>query len=194
MPKTYTLSELEKQAWDFAEEAHRGTFRKFSGVAYFDGHVKPVFKILKKVDIDEVAAAAALLHDVVEDVEGITNEDIVQTFGEEVGKLVFELTSIDELVKKMGKPEYLLDKMLTMSDKGLLIKLCDRCQNLSDHFNSSDEFRKNYYDQTHYIIEGLKRGRQLNKKHTTILNWIEGTMGNMKKRYSILEFSEFIMR
>ena len=194
MAKVYPLSELEKHAWDFAEEAHSGTFRKFSGVAYFDGHVRHVFKLLKKVDIDEIAAAAALLHDVVEDVEGITNEDIVHTFGEEVGKLVFELTSIDELVKKMGKPEYLLDKMLTMSDKGLLIKLCDRCQNLSDHFDSSDKFRKNYYDQTHYIIEGLKRGRQLNKKHTTVLNWIEGMMNNMKKRYTILEFSEFIMK
>lgn len=193
MAKVYPLSELEQKAWEFAKNAHEGAFRKFSGVAYFDGHVRHVFKILKKVDVRETLAVAALLHDVVEDTE-VTNEDIVKLFGIEIGKLVYELTSIDELVKKMGKPEYLLDKMLTMSSDGLLVKLCDRYQNLSDHFNSSDSFRRNYYNQTKYIIDGLKKGRQLNRKHSIIVSWIEAIMETMQKRYRILEFNEFILK
>lgn len=192
MSKVYPLTPLEKQAWDFAKEAHRGAVRKFSGVPYFDGHVRYVFKLYKKITTDEIGACAALLHDVVEDTD-VTNEDIVITFGPEVGKLVKELASIDELVKIMGKPEYLLDKMLTMSDKGLLVKLCDRYQNLSDHFNSSDKFRQKYYKETEYIIRNLKRQRHLNRKHRVTINWIEGIMDTMKKRY-ILEYKDYLLQ
>jgi len=190
--KEYPLTTLERKAWIFAEKAHRGTFRRFTEVPYFDAHVRFVFKLLKKIDTDEKSAVAALLHDTVEDVKWVTLDIILEEFGKEVHDLVWELTSIDELVKKMGKPEYLLDKMLTMSDKGLLIKLCDRYQNLSDHFNASDRFREKYYLETQHIIKGL-RSRHLNKKHRVVLSWIEGIMKTMQKRYSLLEYQDFVL-
>jgi len=130
MPKKYPLTELEKKAWSFAEKAHRGVSRKFSGDPYFE-HVRKVFKLVKKVDTRETLGAAALLHDTLEDCPQVTYEILVENFGKEVANLVKELTSKEDLVDAMGKADYLLDKMATMSDDALTVKLCDRLQNLS---------------------------------------------------------------
>lgn len=35
------ISKREQLAWDFARAAHSGQVRKFSGLPYFDAHVKP---------------------------------------------------------------------------------------------------------------------------------------------------------
>ena len=181
MSKGIYLTDLEKKAWNFANKAHSGVRRKFSGDPYFE-HVRKVFKILKKVDTNEILGTAALLHDVVEDTD-FTYDDIKSEFGVKVADLVKELTSINELVSVMGKPGYLLDKMVTMSDDALTIKLCDRLQNLSDHFSASEKFRIKYYSETKYIIDNLKKWRHLNRRHLTIVNLIEGILDMMERRY-----------
>ena len=83
----------------------------------------------------------------------------------------------------MGKADYLLDKMATMSDDALMVKLCDRLQNLSDHFSASDKFRKKYYEETKYIVDSLKANRQLNKSQITVINLIIGLLDMMNRRY-----------
>lgn len=182
MPKKYPLTELEKKAWSFAEKAHRGVSRKFSGDPYFE-HVRKVFKLVKKVDTRETLGAAALLHDTLEDCPQVTYEILVENFGKEVANLVKELTSKEDLVDAMGKADYLLDKMATMSDDALTVKLCDRLQNLSDHFSASDKFRKKYYEETKYIVDSLKANRQLNKSQNTVINLIIGLLDMMNRRY-----------
>jgi GTP pyrophosphokinase len=182
MPKKYPLSELEKKAWKFAEEAHKGVSRKFSGDPYFE-HVRKVFKLVKKIDTRETLGAAALLHDTLEDCPQVTYEILVQEFGKEVADIVKELTSKEDLIDAMGKADYLLDKMATMSDDALTVKLCDRLQNLSDHFSASDKFRKKYYDETKYIVDRLKVNRQLNKSQITVINLIIGLLDMMNRRY-----------
>ena len=185
------LSDIEKKAWQFAHDAHEGVKRKFSGSPYFY-HVRQVFKLVKKQDTDENIGAAALLHDTVEDVEHITNDMIRKEFNDKVADLVKELTSTKEMVNLMGKPEYLLDKMFNMSDDALLIKLCDRLHNISDHYNSSDSFRKKYYKETKYIIDNLKKERQLNRKQQVVCDQIEGALKIMKSRY-IVERHKWIL-
>jgi (p)ppGpp synthase/HD superfamily hydrolase len=187
--KQYPLSELEIKAWKFARNAHEGINRKFSGVPYFY-HVRQVFKLVKKIDSRDELGAAALLHDTVEDVEEITIDVINKEFGTIVANLVKELTSDKEMLDIMGKPEYLLDKMNVMSDDALIIKLCDRYQNLSDHFSASDKFRRKYYQETKFIIDNLKQSRQLNRKQTIIVDWIEGLLRMMERRY-VLTFESF---
>lgn len=182
MPKKYPLTELEKKAWSFAEEAHRGVTRKFSGDPYFE-HVRKVFKLVKKVDTRETLGAAALLHDTLEDCPQVTYEILIENFGKEVANLVKELTSKEDLVDAMGKADYLLDKMATMSDDALTVKLCDRLQNLSDHFSASDKFRKKYYEETKYIVDSLKSNRQLNKSQILVINLITGLLDMMNRRY-----------
>ena len=182
MPKKYPLTELEKKAWSFAEKAHSGVTRKFSGDPYFE-HVRKVFKLVKKVDTRETLGAAALLHDTLEDCPQVTYEILIENFGKEVADIVKELTSKEDLIDVMGKAEYLLDKMATMSDDALTVKLCDRLQNLSDHFSASDKFRKKYYEETKYIVDSLKANRQLNKSQITVINLISGLLDMMNRRY-----------
>lgn len=182
MPKKYPLTELEQKAWNFAQEAHKGVSRKFSGDPYFE-HVRKVFKLVKKVDTRETLGAAALLHDTLEDCPQVTYEILVEKFGKKVADIVKELTSKEDLIDVMGKADYLLDKMATMSDDALTVKLCDRLQNLSDHFSASDKFRKKYYEETKYIVDSLKANRQLNKSQITVINLISGLLDMMNRRY-----------
>ncbi len=190
---TYPLTEIEKKAWDFAEKAHYGVFRKFRNATYFDGHVRKVFGLVKQYDTSPEVGAAALLHDCVEDVDEITYETILNEFGKEIADLVKELTSSEEYIDVMGKPDYLLDKMVTMSDKALIIKLCDRLQNISDSFSQQESFRDKYYKETRYIINGLKDNRQLNQVHRRIIEQIEGTLNNLRSRYYAYESKHILM-
>lgn len=190
MPKKYPLSELELKAWEFAKEAHKGVNRKFSGVPYFE-HVRKVFILVKKVDKREIMGAASLLHDTVEDVEWITYDVIKKEFGKEVADIVKELTSKDNVLQLMGKQNYLLNKMIHMSNDALIIKLCDRLQNLSDHFSSSDKFRRKYYLETKYIMDALIVNRNLNRPQLTVYNQIVAILEMMSRRYKILSFESF---
>lgn len=184
---TYPLTDIEKKAWKFAKEAHGDTKRKFSNVSYFDGHVAKVFGFVKQFDTRPEVGAAAILHDVLEDVDEVTYEILVEEFGKEIADLVKELTSTEEILDVMGKPDYILDKMYSMSEKALIIKLCDRLHNISDYYSSSDSFREKYYKETSYIVEGLKE-RHLNRIQRRILERIEGILSNIKNRYKYESF------
>jgi GTP pyrophosphokinase len=192
MPKNYPISEIEIKAWKFAHNAHQGVERKFSGVPYFF-HVRQVFKLVKKVDPNPDLGVAALLHDTVEDVEEVTYEVILKEFGKKVADIVDELTSDKKKIKSLGKAKYLAGKMIKMTNDALVIKLCDRYQNLSDHLDASPQFRKKYYIETKYIIEKLKQERHLNRKQLTIVSWIDGLLSMMEKRYKVHTFESYSM-
>ena len=70
---------LVEKAYRFAEEAHKDQRRK-SGEPYF---IHPCFvaSILTELMIDPPTIAAGLLHDTVEDCEGVTTETIKNEFG-----------------------------------------------------------------------------------------------------------------
>ena len=86
---------LVEKAYHFAEKAHAGQTRK-SGEPYF---IHPCFvaSILTELMIDAPTIAAGLLHDTVEDCEGITLETIQQEFGTEVARLVDGVTKLNKL-------------------------------------------------------------------------------------------------
>lgn len=192
---TLPITDIEKKAWEYAKDKHQGVFRKFQNASYFDGHVAKVFGLLKQIDTDPLLGCAALLHDTIEDTDA-TWEDIRVIFGKRVANFVKELTSDEEKISLRGKKDYLLDKMIDMSDGALLIKLCDRLQNISDSYNASERFRDNYYKETRYIIDSLKRERRLNRKQMRVIQQIEGLLTNIKSRYKyesrhILMFENF---
>ena len=183
---TYPHTKIEKRAWEFAKEYHRGTLRKFQSTSYFEGHVAKVFGLVKQFDTNPEMGAASLLHDCIEDTSA-TYDQIKSIFGERVANLVKELTSDEELLTVMGKKDYLLDKMTTMSEDALTIKLCDRLQNISDAFMAQEPFRKKYYLETIYIMNGLKSNRQLNVKHRRVVEQIDGKLNSIK---SVSKYNE----
>ena len=124
---------LVEKAWKFAEKAHAGQVRK-SGEPYFS-HPCLVASILTDLMIDPPTIAAGLLHDTVEDCEGITLETIRKDFGDEVADLVDGVTKLNKLDfanREEAQAESLRKMILAMSRdiRVVLIKLADRLHNM----------------------------------------------------------------
>jgi GTP pyrophosphokinase len=124
---------LVEKAWHFADQAHAGQFRK-SGEPYFS-HPCLVASILTDLMIDPPTIAAGLLHDTVEDCEGITLDTIRDNFGDEVADLVDGVTKLNKLDfanREEAQAESLRKMILAMSRdiRVVLIKLADRLHNM----------------------------------------------------------------
>ncbi len=124
---------LVKKAYEFAEKAHCGQTRK-NGEPYFT-HPISVASILTDIMIDAPTIAAGILHDTVEDCDGITYETIREEFGEEVAIMVDGVTKLDKLDfsnREEQKAESTRKMILAMSKdiRVVIIKLADRLHNM----------------------------------------------------------------
>lgn len=197
MPNT-PITEREKQAWDFAQEKHKGQVRKFINKPYFDAHVQKVNGTVKQYTTDEDLLVAALLHDVCEDCyenKWVGYSEIKKLFGKRVAEIVIELTSDgDEIDHRYdgSKTEYLIYKMLNMSSDALIVKLADRLQNISDAFTASEKFRNKYHKETSKIVNAIEEGRELNNIHQQLLNDIKAKLDNISSIFKIKRFDELI--
>ncbi|MCL2379689.1 MAG: bifunctional (p)ppGpp synthetase/guanosine-3',5'-bis(diphosphate) 3'-pyrophosphohydrolase [Coriobacteriia bacterium] len=122
-----------RKAYDFAEKAHAGQVRK-SGDP-FVMHPLETAHILSGMKMDSATIQAALLHDVVEDVENISLSDLSEIFGEEVAGLVDGVTKLGH-VSYSTRTEQQSDSMRKMviamakDLRVILIKLADRLHNM----------------------------------------------------------------
>ena len=126
-------TDLVSRAYRFAEEKHAGQTR-LSGEPYF---VHPVYvaSILTEIGIDAPTIAAGLLHDTVEDCDGVTLDTVTELFGEEVARLVDGVTKLDKLDftdREEHQAETLRKMILAMGRdiRVVLIKLADRLHNM----------------------------------------------------------------
>ena len=124
---------LIERAYAFAEEKHSGQTRA-SGEPYI---IHPVYvaSILTEIGNDAPTIAAGLLHDTVEDCEGVTLDTIRQEFGEEVAMLVDGVTKLGQLdfTDREERQAETLRKMILAMGKDIrvvLIKLADRLHNM----------------------------------------------------------------
>lgn len=125
--------ELITRAAAFAAEAHKHQKRKASPEPYVN-HVLRVAHMAVKAGLSAEAAAAAMLHDVVEDTE-VTQAEIAAAFPPRVADLVDRLTKwwpddADAQTKAEGKPRY-YGRILEDAE-ATDIKLLDRADNLMD--------------------------------------------------------------
>src|SRR5690349_24227703 len=93
-----TDRELIERAYDKAEAAHAGQFRK-SGEPYFT-HCVAVAHILAEMKLDPEAIAAALMHDLVEDTD-ITLEEISEEFNDSIATIVDGVSKLKNLPLKV---------------------------------------------------------------------------------------------
>ena len=152
----------ETMAWMI--DAHEGQ-RRMDGRPYFV-HPMSVYVTVSKYSEDESLQKAALLHDVIEDTDW-TFEQITDLYGIRVAELVHALTNDDEQIKLYGKPLYMADKVIQMSDDALLIKLADRLDNVSDMHGTTESFVRKYAAETRLIIGTLFKDRS----HFTKAHW-----------------------
>lgn len=167
------LTELSiGRAAAFAGELHKGQHRKGTGAPYII-HPTAVYKLLKKFGIkDRSLLVAAFLHDTLEDTP-ISYNELKKEFGKYVADLVKEVTSIKKDLEKLGKEDYLIDKMNKMSDPALIIKLTDRLHNLQDITAMPGMSIEKLKSNTKYIINKLKEKRKLNSIHRKIIRAIK---------------------
>ena len=122
-----------RKAYDFAEQAHRDQ-KRLSGEPYFS-HPCEVAIILADLMMDPATIAAGLLHDCIEDVEGVTYEVIEKEFGSDIALMVdgvTKLSRMDFLSKEAQKAESIRKMFIAMAKeiRVVLIKLADRLHNM----------------------------------------------------------------
>lgn len=124
--------ELITKAYEFANEKHKGQFRK-SGEPYII-HALHVGYILATLRTGPKTIAAGFLHDVIEDCD-VCDEEFIALFGEEVHTLVDAVTKIGNL-KFNDEKEYLAANhrkifiAMAKDIRVILIKLVDRLHNM----------------------------------------------------------------
>ncbi|MBQ1482514.1 MAG: bifunctional (p)ppGpp synthetase/guanosine-3',5'-bis(diphosphate) 3'-pyrophosphohydrolase [Erysipelotrichaceae bacterium] len=130
--KNPELLALIDKAYDYAFEKHKDQKRS-SGEPYFV-HCLNVAYELAKLKSDPYTICAGLLHDVIEDC-GVTKEEFVAEFGEEIYEMVEAVTKISNL-KFTDEKEYQAvnhRKILIAMAKDvrvILVKLVDRLHNM----------------------------------------------------------------
>ncbi len=124
--------DVVRRAHALAAKAHESQ-RRLSGEPYIT-HPVAVATIIAELGLDTVSAAAALLHDAVEDT-GVTLAQIAEEFGPAVAAIVDGVTKLDRLRfdSKEAQQAATMRKMLVAmaSDwRVLVIKLADRLHNM----------------------------------------------------------------
>jgi len=155
-------------AKSIAQEKHSYQYRKFSAEPYFK-HPSRVADTVARFTSDDNIISAAYIHDSLEDTQTSTRE-LEAVFGKKILSYVKELTSNKKDLEKIGKGEYLLQKMQKMSPGALLIKLADRLDNISDFKIAPEKFRNKYTEETFYILDNLSRS--LTTEHKKIIKEI----------------------
>ncbi|MFN3368542.1 MAG: HD domain-containing protein, partial [Thermus sp.] len=127
--------EKVREAYLFAEEAHRGQVRK-SGEPYIT-HPVAVAEILASLRMDADTVMAGLLHDTLEDC-GVAPEELERRFGPGVRRLVEGETKVSKLYKLANlegeekRAEDLRQMFIAMAEdvRIIIVKLADRLHNL----------------------------------------------------------------
>ena len=125
--------DLIERAYHFSTLHHAGQVRK-SGEPFMV-HCTQVVLTLIGLQLDAVTIAAGLLHDVVEDVEDVSIEQLAAEFGEEVAVLVNGVTKITGLSFRSQEElqaDYFRKMLVSMAKdvRVILIKLADRLHNM----------------------------------------------------------------
>ena len=150
---------LIRKAFDLSVEAHNGQRRR-SGEAYVFHPIAVAKIVSSEIGLDATSIAAALIHDVVEDNEKYTINDIEQLFGKTVAKIVDGLTKISKLSKSSDvslQAENFKKMLLTLNDdiRVIIIKIADRLHNMQTMHAMKPDKQIKIASETLYIYAPL---------------------------------------
>lgn len=172
-----------------AKEVHGSQVRD-DGTPYLEEHIYPIARAVaryakdspaavQKIPGAETAVATALLHDVLEDSESLTKEEIAKQITHKVAEAVDFLTKPSGLsIRQMSRTDRELvyfAKLDLAPDWVRTIKLFDRLNNLECIYKSSNEKRQHYLLETaHFhlpMAEGIDHGIALRMK--ALVAWLK---------------------
>ncbi|MBO4984113.1 MAG: bifunctional (p)ppGpp synthetase/guanosine-3',5'-bis(diphosphate) 3'-pyrophosphohydrolase [Bacteroides sp.] len=158
MSRRVGAEELEriKDAFEFAQEAHRGQFRK-SGAPYIVHPLAVARIVAEELQLGANSVIAAFLHDVVEDTS-YTMEDVKNRCGADVAYLVRVVTKQKkrqyETSKQVDNFKQMLDS-LHYDIRAILIKLADRLHNMRTLNSMLPEKQMKIAGETDYFYAPL---------------------------------------
>ena len=161
------MSVMFFKAIKFAEDKHKGQVRRGTKLPYVTHPLKVADRIGQFKDSKnyEALLTAAILHDTLEDTD-TDYDEIEREFGKLVASIVKELTSDDKIIKKVGKAQYLMTKMVKLSNYGLFLKLVDRLDNVSDGPS------KKYIKDTLMMMTYIEKNRKLTPSQKKVVDAI----------------------
>lgn len=169
---------LLADALAFALWAHGDQTRKGSNIPYAS-HLLQVAGLVLEHGGDVHQAVAGLLHDTVEDCDGVTPEIVEDRFGKDVARIVEVCTDTlpgDTASQKSAwrtrKKRY-LERLKAADDRTLLVAICDKRHNLGtivadvrrDGLESLERFSAGPEEQVWYFQSVLELSRQ---RHPTL--------------------------
>ena len=123
------------EALRFALEAHGAQTRRGTKIPYVS-HLVQVAGLVLEHGGDADQAIAGLLHDALEDCEGVTDDDLRRRFGAEVARIVRAVSDVLEGDTPERKSPWLLRKqryvahLREQDDRVRLVSGCDKLDNL----------------------------------------------------------------
>lgn len=138
------------EAIRFAAKAHEGQLRKAGNIPFITHPIAVAGYVAMLPDSTEDMVVAAALHDTCEDCD-ITQSDIEDFFGMEVGRFVNELTNL--YTNKAYPLE--MARIKSISYEAKVIKLADRLHNLESRGLSKDHLRKNYLPESLELVNAI---------------------------------------
>ncbi len=149
------------KALSFASTAHSGQKRKGANGEPYINHPIAVARFLAEIgqQNDDTLLAAALLHDTVEDTE-VTEAQLRENFGDLVADLVMEVTD-DKTLPKVERKRLQVAHAGSLSTNARLLKLADKCCNLSDLGNNPPvgwdrERIRRYFDWAEAVVSQVR--------------------------------------
>lgn len=145
---------LIERAYDTAKDAFREEKRE-DGERYFE-HLRAVALIVMRYMRvrDANVIAAALLHDIVEDIKNWSQERVTLEFNQEVGELVWWVSKPSLSLfggNKEARNRMYHQNLSRAPRKALLIKLADRLHNLLTLWNCEQEKQQRKVDETQHF-------------------------------------------
>lgn len=174
--------ELIDYAIYFATKAHNGQKRKSEKDVDMIFHPFTVGMMLQRANANTNCVIAGILHDVVEDTK-YTMEDVKTEFGEDIAKIVEEVSENKQLPWKERKIDA-IEKIKNASIEGKLLECADKISNLEctyalyieqgesvwDSFNKPREEQKWYYTSMYEaVIANVKENNILFDRYKKIL-------------------------
>ena len=148
------------RAAHFAAVRHSGQRRKGAACEPYINHLLEVADLVASVlaEPDANLVMAALLHDTVEDV-GVTKDELVDVFGQDVADLVLEVTD-DKSLPKQERKRLQIVNAPRKSVRAQVIKLADKISNLRAMLASppadwSLERRREYFAWARQVVDAL---------------------------------------
>jgi guanosine-3',5'-bis(diphosphate) 3'-pyrophosphohydrolase len=153
-----------------AARAHAGMTRNDCITPYIV-HPARVALLVQHFGGSHIAIISAWLHDIFED----CNPDVCRKTQEMINNLPLKANEIDKIIiiiSALTKNDHLpkedrmkdsLNRIIHSPDEAVLIKICDRIDNLIDAQWRDEEFKLKYFTEAEFIIEKLSKYPQISK-------------------------------